>query len=132
MGDNIVKRILIVIASIFGILFGNDPAILKFVYALIILQCFDIVTGLSVMIHSKEKFDYRIFFEGIMKKVMMLVAVSFGHFVDKFEILGSGIDVKLQMAIVSAWLMVELLSNLSNFKKFGLTIPIVEKYIKLD
>lgn len=131
-GSSMINKILVVLASVFAFFFGDDPVSLKFVYALIIMQGFDILTGLFAMMYQREKFDYRFFFEGFMKKVMMLVAVSFGYFIDQYEILGSNIEVSFQTSIASAFIMVEVFSNLANFKKVGLSLPFIEKYIKLD
>jgi toxin secretion/phage lysis holin len=95
-------------------------------------QVFDIITGVFATIQTGGKFDYRIFASGFIKKLTMLVAVSFGYFIDTYNILGEAVNINIEMAIASAFITVEVLSNLSNFKKMGLQIPIIEKYIKLD
>jgi len=133
MGEsNVFKKILMTTAAIIAFFFGDDPAVVKFVYALIICQMFDIVTGLFKMIYLKEKFDYHFFFLGIMKKIIMLVAVSFGYFLDMFQILGAALDVCFETAFAAAFITVELISIISNFKMVGLSLPLIDKYVKLD
>jgi len=133
MGENnVIKKILMTMAALIAFFFGDDPAVVKFVYALIICQSFDIITGIFKMLYLKEKFDYRFFFAGIMKKIMMLVAVSFGYFLDIFQILGTQLNVCFETAFAAAFITVELISIISNFKMVGLSLPLIEKYVKLD
>lgn len=131
MDINVLKKFLAILAGVVCLFFGNDPSILNFVYALIAFQCFDIVVGLFVMFLTGEKFDYRFFAKGIIKKILYLLAVSFGYFVDKYNIFNAT-NLSFEKAFASAFIIVEVFSIIQSFSKAGIKIPLIDKYIKLD
>lgn len=125
------KNVLAFCSGIFCFFFGSDPAVTKFVVALIICMSFDIVTGVVASFINNIKFDYRIFTKGFLKKILFLLAVSFGYFIDLYEMFGN-IDVSFQTAFAGGFIITEVLSVVQNFAKCGIKMTPLEKYIKLD
>jgi toxin secretion/phage lysis holin len=125
------KKIIGFLTGVASMFFGHNPATLKVVYALMVFMLFDIITGLIAMILNKQKFDYRIFLYGLLKKITVLAGVSFGYYVDYFQIFGK-LEVSFELVFASAFLMVEVLSNINNFHKMGFDLPLIGKYIKID
>lgn len=127
----IEKKILPILTALFFLMFGDSPASIKIVKALIGFQIFDFLSALGYCALKDVKFDYRIFFKGILKKIVMLLAVSFGFYLDKTNVFNAG-NVSFEISFASGFITVEILSILNNFKRMGFNIPLVEKYIKLD
>jgi toxin secretion/phage lysis holin len=125
------KKVFPILTGLFALFFGDTPTAVKIVHALMIFQIFDFATALLKCFMLGEQFNYRIFFKGLVKKITMLLAVSFGFMLDKFNVLNVQ-NISFEIAIASGFLTIEILSILNNFKKMGFNIPILEKYIKLD
>src|SRR3712207_8829960 len=96
-------------------LFGNNPSTLKIVYALMVFMVFDCLTGIYKAYKNKTKFDYHIFGSGVMNKIIVLVAVSFGYWLDYFNIFHTQ-NVSFEIAFSSAFLIQEVISVCGNFK----------------
>lgn len=124
------KRLAILCTATLCFFFGSDPIIIKFVRALLILQTFDIITGLISLFYTKTKFNYRVFGDGILRKILILLSVSFGYYLDSYSLFGD-IDVSFQMSFTSGFIIYEIFSIIQNFKKCNINLPLIDKYIKL-
>jgi toxin secretion/phage lysis holin len=114
------EHILQVLASFGVMFFGNDVNVLKFVYSLGIFMTFDIITGIAKAIYLKS-FKAGVLENGIIKKVTILVAVSFCYFIDKFNILNAGVN--FETIACMFFIVGELVSNMENFSCMGLKLP---------
>lgn len=102
------------------VFFGSDSEVIKFVIALIIFMGFDLATGIFKAIYNKN-FKAGILENGILKKVMILTAVSFCYFIDKYNILNAGINLESVSSVF--FLAGELISTIENFADMGLKLP---------
>ncbi len=108
------------LCAIATFLFGNNPASTKFVIALAVFIAFDLITGVINALIKKE-FKAGVFEYGILKKVGILVAVSFCYFIDKFQIVNVGINFESITAMF--FIGGEIISNIENFANMGLKLP---------
>lgn len=131
MPYDLLKKLLAFAVATATFLYGNDPSTTQFVKALVVFSCFDIVIGLATMFYKREKFDYRFFARGIVKKALYLMTVSFGYFVDKYNIIEVN-NVSLEKVFATAFCTVEVCSIVQSLTKCGIKIPFVDKFIKLD
>lgn len=82
------------------------------------------------MLYKKEKFDYHIFANGIVKKGLFLMTVSFGYFIDKYKVVEIN-NVSFEKAFATAFVAVEMCSIVQSLTKAGIKIPFVDKFIKM-
>lgn len=109
-----------IIAGVGAMLFGTNAEVLKFVYALIIFIAFDLTTGIARALYTKT-FKAGALENGLIKKVIIIVAISFCYFIDKFNILNAGISLE---SVASVFFVVgELVSTMENFADMGLKLP---------
>lgn len=111
--------------------FSDDPIKVKLAYFLLSLMFLDMLMGTASLFFLKQKWDYRIFASGIVKKSVMLVAVVFGHLLDSNSPFGQ-VDFSFQTIFNGAFIGTEIFSIVQNFEKCGVKIPFIDKYIKLD
>lgn len=98
------------IASMF---FGSNSEVIKFVFATLIFIGFDLLTGV-IKAKYKGEFTAGQFEKGIFKKVMILVAISFCYFIDKFQIINAGICFESTIAVFfTAGELVSIMENLA-------------------
>lgn len=109
-----------VLCFIISLMFGTDSSIMKYVLALLIFMLFDLSTGIFKAIYNKN-FKAGLLEFGILKKVGILVAVSFCYFIDKFGIINAGVNFESISAIF--FIGGELISTIENFADMGLQLP---------
>jgi toxin secretion/phage lysis holin len=130
MDINLFRKLFAYGTGIMTVLFGSDANVRRAVTALLVLGLIDIATGLAALFFTGEKFDYRVFGKGILKKIVYLLAVSFGYFVDKYHVFNVQ-NICFESAFATAFIAMESFSVVQNFAKAGLKLPLIEKYIKL-
>jgi toxin secretion/phage lysis holin len=118
--------------AVIGFFFGTDSVILGVVYYLMISMGFDIATGIFKNIGRGKGLKSSVMATGLFKKVGVLVAVSFGYFLDHTGIINVGISV--EASIASFFLIRELISIVENFAEMGIKLPkfVTEKLIAMD
>lgn len=114
------NKIIYTLTCMMAFFYGNNPAYLKFVNALVIFMAFDISTGICKAIYLK-KFKGGTLQTGFIKKIMILSAVSMCYFIDKYQIINAGINFESISAIF--FIGGELISTLENFAEVGLKLP---------
>lgn len=108
------------VLALFGFMFGNEPNAIRLVTAFLIFVVFDFVTG---FMKAKAKKDINSFtFEtGFMKKILMIICISFCFFIDKYQLLNVGIN--LECATATFFIFGEIISILENFIELGIKLP---------
>lgn len=104
-----------VVAAISGFLGGMDGVM----YALIGFITIDYITGVAVAI-KQRKISSEVGFWGLVRKVLILVLVGVGHYIDAY-IIGSG-DV-FRAAVALYYIGNEGISLLENCGNLGLPLP---------
>jgi len=118
--NKILTKSLEILGCFVCLMFGSDGDVLKFVYALCIFILFDLATGMAKAITLKT-FKSTALEEGILKKVVILGAISFCYFIDKFNILNAGISLE---SVASVFFVIgEMVSTMENFADMGLKLP---------
>ena len=118
--DKQILHALEILCGVGAIFFGTDAGILKFVLALGIFIMFDIVTGIAKALYLKS-FKAGVLENGIIKKVIILVAVSFCYFIDKFNILNAGVN--FETIACMFFIVGEVVSTMENFSCMGMKLP---------
>lgn len=104
-----------IVTAISGFLGGMDGVM----YALIGFITIDYITGVAVAVKQK-KISSEVGFWGLVRKVLILVLVGVGHYIDAY-IIGSG-DV-FRAAVALYYIGNEGISLLENCGNLGLPLP---------
>lgn len=108
--------------AIVGFLFGGLDGL---VIALVVFVIVDYVTGVLDAIINK-KLSSAVGFVGIIRKILILLIVSVGHFVDAY-LLGSGSVIR--DACIFFYISNEGISILENVVEMG--VPVPEKLVRI-
>lgn len=130
MQFDIFKKFLFAFSALIMFFFGSDPNTHRVLKGLVCLQVFDFLVAMLALIILKEKFNYRKFGQGVIKKVLYLLAVSFGYFIDKYQIVVIN-NVCFEKAIATAFIAVECCSIAQSFYKAGIKFPYIDKFLKM-
>jgi toxin secretion/phage lysis holin len=92
-------------------------------YFVLALILFDVITGVLAA-GAERKINSSISFKGILRKVGLLVAISFCVFMDAY-VQAQGYIVKLGVGLVVAY---EGMSIIENFSRIGIDLQFLTKY----
>jgi toxin secretion/phage lysis holin len=115
-----IETLLVVLAGGVGLFFGDDVAVLNVVNALFIVILFDIVTGVVKANYMKGITSEK-WIDGFIRKILMLMCVSFCYFLDKFAVLNLGVSLEVGAAMF--FTAGEVISVFENFVEMGLKMP---------
>lgn len=115
-----IETILAVLAGGVGLFFGDDMAVLNVVNALFIVIIFDIATGIIKAQYMRAVTSEK-WIDGFIRKILMLMCVSFCYFLDKFSLLNLGVSLEVGAALF--FIAGEVVSVFENFVQMGLKLP---------
>lgn len=114
------ETILSLILGGIGLMFGTDKEIQRIVFALLIAIGFDTLTGV-IKARYKKNITSQKWIDGFIRKILMLVAVSFCYFLDSFHIINVGVS--LESASAMFFIAGEVISVFENLTEMGLPLP---------
>jgi toxin secretion/phage lysis holin len=103
-----------------GLFFGNDAAVLNIIYALFVCIGFDIMTG-AIKASYNKAITSKKWIDGFVRKILMVMCVSFCYFLDTFGILNLGVS--LESAAALFFIAGEVFSVFENFVEMGVKMP---------
>lgn len=115
-----IETVLAVVAGGVGLFFGNDLAVLNIVFCLFMVISFDLVTGIIKANYMKAVTSEK-WIDGFIRKILMVMCVSFCYFIDKFQVLNLGVS--LESAAAMFFIAGEIISVFENFIEMGLKLP---------
>lgn len=116
MMDKFIQTLSAIIAAVCGFLWGKADG---WLYALIAFIVFDYITGVLVAV-KRHTLNSEVGFEGIAKKVTILVLVAVGHILDVCFFSGG---VVCRNAVTGFYIANEGISILENAANLGLPLP---------
>lgn len=114
------ETLLSLLAGTIAFMFGKDAEKMQIVFALMTFIAFDIITGFFKAFYNKN-FKSGVLEKGLFKKVLILVSVSFGYYIDKFGFIDIGVS--LESALTSFFIVGEVVSVFENLADMGLKFP---------
>jgi len=114
------ESIIVTILGGVGLFFGNDANMTKMVVTLIAIMGFDLFTGVFKAMKNKDVQSSK-WIDGFIRKVCMLLCVSFCYFLDSAKIVNLGVS--LESASCLFFLGGEVISVLENFVAIGIQLP---------
>ena len=115
--ENFLKWLNAELFGLAGFLWGGLDGLLT---ALLVFMVLDYVSGV-VIAYKEKQLSSEVGFWGLIKKCMMLILVTIGHFLDS-QVFGGGSSM-FRSGVVGFFLANEGLSILENAGKLGVPLP---------
>lgn len=113
---NIVQTIITALGVSFALLFGELNGL---VIAILVFICLDYITGVLHAVYIK-KLNSSIGFKGIIRKILILLVISVGHFIDLYLLGGGSV---IRDACIFFYISNEGISILENVVGMGVPVP---------
>ena len=115
------EKLFVLVGAGVGFFYGTDSTKTKLVYMVFLFICFDLFTGCLKAIYKKDGLKSHIFEMGLLKKVGIMISISFCYFMDSSGIMNFGVS--LQSSISVAFMIGECISIIENLDIIGVKFP---------